>query len=723
MQQHARQATSSTRLRLHHVHMLLLFVAAVILFECSYGNVAFWRSLTGSTDSIAVHNTLGSGLQRLTTGGILVTDPANAYLEVHSDGTSPFILLQPSRIPPHTRTQHSITHIVYARIDAHATAGTTVSANTHHGWKALLETPPIAHNQPSQLRIWLQHPKGTILDLEDAKANVRVPFTWSWLRIGIISILAALVVAIRPRSRLWRIAFDTTNKRHVITLIVACLPLLIATMTMIIWQLYYSTPLRFYQPGNYTYDFDQYAHTAEALLHGQAHLDLPVPQALQHLPNPYDPAQRDTLLAHGVPNIYWDYAYYQGHWYSYFGVLPAIALFVPYKLVTQLMVPGGANLPTAVATLFCLAGFLVAGCFLVIKLLEYSAKRFSCATLIIAIIAFFSTTNVAYLWFRTTFYSLPVAASLLVTTLGLLYWLSKPIQVANATGVGTKSQRHRLFWGAFFISLNLGCRPTFVAALLLVAPLCYPYIRQHIMSKQARNLSYFTICLILPFLIVLIPVAYYNALRFGSMFNFGNQYQITVTDMTRMRLPAGNIIPTILAYLVLPLRIINTFPWIAIRPVNFHQWQYVEPMIGGIFSIAPIAILACISFMPRRNHCPRLTPIRRLSLTSLALAVPILLFNAYNAGLGWRYMIDFAWFLAIATVLNLGTLSVRYDFLQPHSSLSHQSTCILVRTILDVLAISCLIIIFLSWFVTAREDSILRFNPDLWYTVRDWLTL
>lgn len=30
------------------------------------------------------------------------------------------------------------------------------------------------------------------------------------------------------------------------------------------------------------------------------------------------------------------YAFYQGHWYSYFGVVPALLLFLPYRAVTSL---------------------------------------------------------------------------------------------------------------------------------------------------------------------------------------------------------------------------------------------------------------------------------------------------------------------------------------------------------------------------------------------------
>ena len=60
---------------------------------------------------------------------------------------------------------------------------------------------------------------------------------------------------------------------------------------------------------------------------------LPVPEQLAATEHPYDVATRAQLLANGASPLYWDYAYYDGHWYSYFGVLPAVLLFVPYRLL------------------------------------------------------------------------------------------------------------------------------------------------------------------------------------------------------------------------------------------------------------------------------------------------------------------------------------------------------------------------------------------------------
>lgn len=65
--------------------------------------------------------------------------------------------------------------------------------------------------------------------------------------------------------------------------------------------------------------------------------------------DPYDVATRQRLLADGVSPVYWDYAFYQGHWYSYFGVVPALLLFLPYRAVTSLFVRWRAVCPAVAA--------------------------------------------------------------------------------------------------------------------------------------------------------------------------------------------------------------------------------------------------------------------------------------------------------------------------------------------------------------------------------------
>lgn len=50
--------------------------------ECIVFNLPFWRTLGASTDTNAVHNTLGPGLVRTDDDMLTVTDPTKAYLSL-----------------------------------------------------------------------------------------------------------------------------------------------------------------------------------------------------------------------------------------------------------------------------------------------------------------------------------------------------------------------------------------------------------------------------------------------------------------------------------------------------------------------------------------------------------------------------------------------------------------------------------------------------------------
>lgn len=705
------------------LHIPLLVLLIITLFECSIGNIPFWSSVTGSTDSASVHNSLGSGVKRLKSGGLLITDPSEAYLEVISDGSSPYIRLQPSRVKNKLYKKQQIIDDIHTRVEANKYLSKPQSTNPRALNASLLSIPEEVVDQPCVVRVWLQHPAGAILDVEDARANVRAPFSWSWGRVSILIVFAILIALWNPWSKLWKIKLNTSSISQRFYLFASWMPFIIIALATIIWNLRNATPMHFDSPGNYAYDFDQYAHTADALAKGQVHLNLPVPHELTTLPNPYDPMARNNLLNHSVPHMYWDYAYYKGHWYSYFGVLPAVLLFLPYRLITSIWIPGGAMLPTTVATFVFLIAFLIAGSLLVIRIIENTVKNASLGTVSISLALFFISANTVYLWFRTSFYSVPMAASLFFTSLGLWFYL-------GAFGNSKTNSFRNIASGSFFIALNLGCRPTFVIAVLFAIPVLYPILKKSFndFSKDWKKAEYWRIPLlyatawILPAVITAIPFGMYNLLRFGSPLNFGNEYQITITDMTTMRLPSQNILPSILSYIALPLRLIPTFPWIGIQPVAFDRWQYAEPMIGGMFVLSPLALVSSFAALAMRKRC--LHKISwNISITSLIIGVFLIVFDSLKAGIGWRYIADFAWAFAITAIVGVTLLLEHAASVQKDDCWQKKTISYSIRFVVITLLFVSIIIAALSWFVTGREDSTLRFNPDLWYLVRSWLTL
>lgn len=93
---------------------------------------------------------------------------------------------------------------------------------------------------------------------------------------------------------------------------------------------------------------DYYNQLVDGFLAGRLSLKNDPPRALVELADPYDPAQRANAGNVGLHDV----AYYQGRYYLYFGVAPALTLFLPFKALT------GLHFPQVLATvLFCAGGY------------------------------------------------------------------------------------------------------------------------------------------------------------------------------------------------------------------------------------------------------------------------------------------------------------------------------------------------------------------------------
>ena len=130
-------------------------------------------------------------------------------------------------------------------------------------------------------------------------------------------LIGGLIFLIRPRSFVHR-EFAARLKRGQILVLV----LLVILLILFVCFLMTLSPVwRGSAPGNvYLHAYEQ---MTDFILQG--HLDYigETDPRLLELENPYDPEQR---AAAGV-NYLWDWAYYKGHFYMYFGVVPVFLVF------------------------------------------------------------------------------------------------------------------------------------------------------------------------------------------------------------------------------------------------------------------------------------------------------------------------------------------------------------------------------------------------------------
>ncbi|MBQ7646384.1 MAG: hypothetical protein IJS94_03855 [Clostridia bacterium] len=155
----------------------------------------------------------------------------------------------------------------------------------------------------------------------------------SILIIGAVLFVISAWFFIRPGSGIHMLsAVVSGKKQNIISFAVIFLTVAVCTLPM---------GLSPYYNGEIPAQRDQYEETARAFLDGRLYIDNDdIDEALLSMENPYDPDARDEL------GVYyeWDHALYNGHYYMYFGVVPVLLLFLPFRAIT------GSNLTTYHAT-------------------------------------------------------------------------------------------------------------------------------------------------------------------------------------------------------------------------------------------------------------------------------------------------------------------------------------------------------------------------------------
>ena len=731
-----------------------LLVTLVVILVCELGvfNLAHWQSLASSSSNPPTRTTgntesrsgqLGPGLSTLPGGGLKVTDPAGAWMDVPvADGQTTFVQAHLTEDVEESLSQIHVRLDLRLAGDKGWTQGTRglicpgltrshylrIRGNSHEG-------------RIQAMRLWIQEPIGSRLELTGMTPAKVVPFDFNPARILVLVFLAALILGYLPGSVLWRTRLDTgsVSQRLVLALILA--PLAAWSCWNIQHDLSTFTPMAYHQPNAYVYDFNQYDHVAQALLHGRPWLDLGQAPGLAKAANPFDIATRNALLAQDQQPIYWDYVYRDGHWYSYFGALPVLLLFLPYRVITSLVHPCGYALPTSSAAALLVAMATIMTALATIRLLNRWFPRVNLAVVGMALMTMLGGSGMAYLWCRRNFYTIPFDASLLAVMTGLWLWMGARRVHRQSAGTGGHSGRRstrmwtvedgdrpwqlsrpRLFLGSLSVAATLGCRPTFLAAGLLALPLFAEEIRavinalfrrgRHTAGLSRRRALSLLVCGLLPVLLIAAPLLWYNRWRFGSLLDFGNRYQMTVLDLTNYHPGTAGLLQIFGYYLLQPLTTLPVFPYLQFSPAPMRVWHFTEPGLGGLLVTTPVLIpaLALLALPRVREELQRRGWIPGLILAP-ALATLVMAADSYIGGFSVRYSIDFAWLICLAAVVVMAAASSTYE-----DGRSRSGAGTAVMSLLTLACLTGLVLTFINAMVLLEHfDSSQAMNVAVWF--------
>jgi hypothetical protein len=373
-----------------------------------------------------------------------------------------------------------------------------------------------------------------------------------------------------------------------------------------------------------------YDMLASAFAAGQLHLlEEPKPEMFE-LSLPYEPGKNAPARLH-------DASLYHGKYYLYFGVVPVLALFLPWRLA------GLGDLPEAAAALAFALGGLLFWLSVLRRLLRdhlpgTPAWLEAGAGLVLGI------ASVVPFLLRCPFvYEVAITGGYFF--LGGATWFF--LSADSESGLRLR----RLVAGGAFLGLAAGCRPNLLVAAPLLPLLAFPAWRR-MPSRRLRAL----LAIAAPLGLCLFFLGLYNWARFDSWTEFGARYQLQgLRPVSWFDLRA---VPVALYFHVLaPPDLRPDFPFVTAVtsfPGTAPDGFFMSPSTGLLFH-APFVLVLLFAFAVLRR-APLEEPDRlraRLAVLAAAgLAIPVLTSFVF-ASAAMRFEGDFATFLVVPALVVL----------------------------------------------------------------------
>lgn len=169
--------------------------------------------------------------------------------------------------------------------------------------------------------------KGDIFSFDTIKINKVIPINFSYFRVLLLFCIVCLFYLFSPQSEIYNIKF-TSKKRKIMVYSFIRITIILVTILVNL------NPV-FKKNNSYRYlhplvSVNEYQELTESISKGKFYLDIEPSKELQNLKNPYNPYERSKNKV----DYLWDVAYYNGRYYVYFGIVPVIASYLPYYLIT-----------------------------------------------------------------------------------------------------------------------------------------------------------------------------------------------------------------------------------------------------------------------------------------------------------------------------------------------------------------------------------------------------
>lgn len=417
----------------------------------------------------------------------------------------------------------------------------------------------------------------------------------------------------------------------------------------------------------------------DAFEHHQVNLLEEPSEELLKLDNPYEYEKRDAEVGSG--NFLWDHCFYNGKYYSYYGIGPVLALFLPYHLIT------GYYFPSGWATLmFSLIGIL----FLTKIYLAVIEKKFRdlpTNTVTAGLITLQMSSGIMFSAARPLFYELAISGGFMCVTIGAYL-----LMTSNILWDG-KISYVRLGFASFFLGYAVLCRPTLavycIAALFFFAGGLKKALDGLEKRQKTRTFFKYAAVALVPLGIIALGQMTYNYLRFDNPLDFGIQYSLTINDFTHSEFHWKYVLINMYAYLFnMPHFTPKTFTHLSSSAERFglNGYMFFDDAgknlisVGIIYRALPIfAYLFSGKALKRVEKKKRILPALLIGVTCVLMPL-VIIFSSWESGYAVRYNADFSWQMVIGALIVAFTL---------YKSIKSESTKKLVDLIFTFSTVVC----------------------------------
>ena len=402
-----------------------------------------------------------------------------------------------------------------------------------------------------------------------------------------------------------------------------------------------------------------YIQQYDAFKKGQTHIDYEVSDSFLELEDPYSVAERTGHY------YLWDRAFYDGKYYSYFGLAPVFTVYAPYEALT-------GSLPS---------------------------DRFVTTTFTVLSSLFFTLTVIAYVWVHRikiplTMLILSIPSGLFATCTFLMARGYAPyyyIAVLSAMAFffafsfcaimafsrkrGSASRYVYLTLSSLSFSLLFLSRMNLaVGASICIIPAVLAFI---IFNKDGRSPARVISELLSLGGIVFFTLIFtfvYNYLRFDSIFEFGARYQLTVSNVSYNTFEPSDLFFAIYHYILSPFDFSPVFPFFSLKyagEASYGNYLYSD-VCFGVLAI-PLCLSLFYSICVFKDRATKKLH-KALLLSGLFSLLCVAVLNFSMGGVMFRYTADLT---PIAVPMSLFLL---FGFYERMSECESTPSCVLCES-------------------------------------------